>query len=205
MAIRKPATPTKRTLNALETKKKIFEKSIELFKEYGFDTVTIGDITSELDLSKGTFYVHFPSKESILIEQFRQIDAHYNEIYDLLPEDTSAVDAVLALMKGMCEYCANHVGLPLMQVIYANQATASRASLILTGDDRTIYILLDEIYAKGLSSGEFCSVPEGMRFSDIIMRSARALIYDWCLCDGAFELEAEGSRHFQLVLKLFMK
>ncbi len=34
------------------------------------------------------------------------------------------------------------------------------------------------------------------------MRSARGLIYDWCLTDGGFDLITEGDRYFRLILKL---
>ncbi len=204
MAIKKSKEPTKRELNALETKRKIFNKSIELFRKYDFDTVTIGDITGELNLSKGTFYVHFPSKESILIEQFRQIDEHYLDVLKELPEDVSAIDTLFALMDAMCEYCEDVVGLALMQVVYANQVSPRKTSTILIGENRMIYRLLEDVYQKGLASGEFRTLPEGFSFSDIIMRFARALIYDWCMTDGGFDLIQEGKEHFHLLLKLFV-
>ena len=50
---------TQRTLNALETKNKIFETAIKLFKKYGYDKVTIEDITKQAKVSKGNFYTHF--------------------------------------------------------------------------------------------------------------------------------------------------
>lgn len=47
------------------TKRKIFETSMKLFAEKGYDATSIEDITSEVGVAKGTLYYHFSSKEEI--------------------------------------------------------------------------------------------------------------------------------------------
>lgn len=54
------------------TKRKIFETSMRLFAEKGYDATSIEDITAEVGVAKGTLYYHFSSKEEIfnfLIEE----------------------------------------------------------------------------------------------------------------------------------------
>ena len=48
------------------TKRKIFEKSVDLFANKGYDKTSIEEITSVVGIAKGTLYHHFPSKEEIL-------------------------------------------------------------------------------------------------------------------------------------------
>ncbi|MCM3413480.1 TetR/AcrR family transcriptional regulator [Metabacillus sp. YM-086] len=50
-----------------ELKKQIFFKSIELFKEYGYDNVTVEKIASSCGIAKGTFFNYFPKKEHVLL------------------------------------------------------------------------------------------------------------------------------------------
>ncbi|MFD1736858.1 TetR/AcrR family transcriptional regulator [Bacillus salitolerans] len=50
-----------------ELKKHIFFKSIELFKEYGYDNVTVEKIASSCGIAKGTFFNYFPKKEHVLL------------------------------------------------------------------------------------------------------------------------------------------
>ncbi|MGM7683509.1 TetR/AcrR family transcriptional regulator [Cytobacillus sp. Hm23] len=50
-----------------ELKKQIFLKSIELFKEYGYDNVTVENIASSCGIAKGTFFNYFPKKEHVLL------------------------------------------------------------------------------------------------------------------------------------------
>ncbi|WP_416148423.1 TetR/AcrR family transcriptional regulator [Salipaludibacillus sp. HK11] len=48
-------------------KQQIFLKSIELFKEYGYENVTVEKIASESGIAKGTFFNYFPKKEHVLL------------------------------------------------------------------------------------------------------------------------------------------
>jgi AcrR family transcriptional regulator len=50
-----------------ELQKRIFLKSIELFKEYGYDNVTVESIASTCGIAKGTFFNYFPKKEHVLL------------------------------------------------------------------------------------------------------------------------------------------
>lgn len=55
-----------------QTKRQIFEKSMELFANKGYDSTSIEEITSVVGIAKGTFYYHFQKKEDIfyyLIEE----------------------------------------------------------------------------------------------------------------------------------------
>lgn len=48
-----------------KTKRKIFETSMKLFAEKGYDATSIEEITSIVGVAKGTLYYHFSSKEEI--------------------------------------------------------------------------------------------------------------------------------------------
>lgn len=55
-----------------KTKRKIFETSMRLFAEKGYDATSIEEITANVGVAKGTLYYHFSSKEEIfefLIEE----------------------------------------------------------------------------------------------------------------------------------------
>lgn len=48
-----------------KTKRKIFETSMELFAQKGYEATSIEEITSIVGVAKGTLYYHFSSKEEI--------------------------------------------------------------------------------------------------------------------------------------------
>ncbi|HYK73917.1 MAG TPA: TetR/AcrR family transcriptional regulator [Pseudoneobacillus sp.] len=50
------------------TKRRIFETSLSLFMEHGYENVSIDTIVKSIGLTKGAFYHHFVSKDAILVE-----------------------------------------------------------------------------------------------------------------------------------------
>ena len=48
-----------------KTKRKIFEISMKLFAEKGYDGTSVEEITAVVGIAKGTLYYHFSSKEEI--------------------------------------------------------------------------------------------------------------------------------------------
>ena len=48
-----------------KTKRKIFEASMKLFAEKGYENTSIEEITATVGVAKGTLYYHFSSKEEI--------------------------------------------------------------------------------------------------------------------------------------------
>ena len=65
---------TKRQQQAENSRRHIYEVSMKLFDEYGFDKVTIAMICKEANISTGAFYHYFEKKEDVLVEQYRVID-----------------------------------------------------------------------------------------------------------------------------------
>ncbi|MEI4771211.1 TetR/AcrR family transcriptional regulator [Psychrobacillus sp. FJAT-51614] len=48
----------------------IIERAVELFAKNGFESTSVQEITSACGISKGAFYLHFKSKESLLFSIF---------------------------------------------------------------------------------------------------------------------------------------
>lgn len=57
---------TRRERKKEETKERIFNAALKLFKTKGFEVTTIDDITEKADVAKGTFFNYFPKKEAVL-------------------------------------------------------------------------------------------------------------------------------------------
>ena len=49
-----------------ETRQRLIEVALRLFRERGYDATTIGEITEGADVAKGTFFNYFETKEAIL-------------------------------------------------------------------------------------------------------------------------------------------
>ena len=59
------------------SKEKIMTTALELFSKYGFDAVSISDIASKLEVTKGALYRHYESKNALfeeILDKVRNID-----------------------------------------------------------------------------------------------------------------------------------
>ena len=77
MAVR--SQPSRRERKKAERRSAIYETALELFTEHGFSHVSIEEITEAVDVSKGTFFNYFPTKDAVLVEYRRQI---YDEMHE---------------------------------------------------------------------------------------------------------------------------
>jgi AcrR family transcriptional regulator len=58
-----------------ETKERIFETALREFREVGFAAAQIDRIAKNAGIARGTFYFHFPTKDDVLLELARRINA----------------------------------------------------------------------------------------------------------------------------------
>ncbi|QQK77455.1 TetR/AcrR family transcriptional regulator [Salicibibacter cibarius] len=72
-------------------REKIKKASIQLFGEKGFKETSIQDIVRSLEVTKGTFYYYFSSKEELLTEiHFDYIDELVRNIEELSEDETKS-------------------------------------------------------------------------------------------------------------------
>ncbi|MBC3846056.1 TetR/AcrR family transcriptional regulator [Winogradskyella echinorum] len=74
-------------------REKIINKSSELFLNFGFKSVTMDDIASEMGISKKTIYVHFPNKTKL-------VEATTLQIFETV---SCGIDSICALQKNPIE------------------------------------------------------------------------------------------------------
>ena len=78
----------------IEIREKIIKAAIDAFSKYGFDGTRMDDVAKTADISKGTIYLHFKSKEDLfyaicennLAEAKQQISTMFAKKEDLVSE-----------------------------------------------------------------------------------------------------------------------
>ena len=85
------------------SRKRILDTAAELFASKGYDTVGVAEICKVSDASKGAFYHHFESKESLFIELLDQWLVKLDtQLYKILKQDLSldlGIHAILGILK----------------------------------------------------------------------------------------------------------
>lgn len=62
-----------------QKRKKILDKAWELFRKNGYEETKVEDITRELGVSKGSFYIYFKTKDEVLYEILERIKKENEE------------------------------------------------------------------------------------------------------------------------------
>jgi AcrR family transcriptional regulator len=191
---------TKRSIDAQKTKEKIYNVSLNLFSKRGYNQVTVEQISKYAGVAKGSFYTHFQSKESVLIELFHRIDAHYIEVFKHVDKNETALNKLRIFINTMCNYCNDVCGIDTMRIIYANQINNSPHIKILNNYDRSFYYFIHDFVREGQMNGEFRTDIKEKDLVDLIARHCRSILYEWCLYGDEFDLIEDGKFYTETIL-----
>lgn len=72
---------------ALKSKEKIIQTLLDLMEQHQFEDITVAEICANANISRGTFYNHFPSKESVIRTYTREIAMKYLDTNVKIDED----------------------------------------------------------------------------------------------------------------------
>jgi AcrR family transcriptional regulator len=143
-----------------ETRKRILDSALRLFADKGYDATGVAEICTTADVSKGAFYHHFPSKQAIFLELFRdwliELDA---ELGSALQTATSVPDGLLAMagqMKGVFTAADGRIGLFLEFWQQARREPEVWKELNAPYQRYQVYFA--DIVRKGIAEGSFRDV-----------------------------------------------
>src|ERR1700736_2775266 len=60
-------SPDRRQRRSSQIRERLFRAALDLFAKHGFADTTVEDVTNAADVSKGTFFNYFPSKDHLLL------------------------------------------------------------------------------------------------------------------------------------------
>ena len=192
---------TERQKKALETRNKLLHKSLELFGKYGFEHVTIEQITKACNVSKGTFYTHFPSKYDVILEKFKEFDTFYDTVEKEIDPTLSASEKILTIYNEQMLYIINVVGKDVLTTVYTAAMTNQvEEDHYLISPERKIFQILNNYIAEGVALGEFRQDLSIADMQSIIQRCMRANVYDWLIHNETFDLVKEMQLFTSVVL-----
>jgi hypothetical protein len=183
---------------------KIVSASWKLFYEQGYEDTTVEDIIKESGTSKGSFYHYFDGKDALLGTLAYLFDEKYEELENEINSDMNAVDILIFLNRQLFEMIESTVDLELIKRLYSTQLLTKNEKQLLD-HNRVYYRLLRKIVIAGQERNE---IIKEQSVNDIVKYYAfceRALIYDWCLCNGDYSLSDYSAKLLPFFLKRIEK
>ncbi len=194
---------------ALETRRRLYATAEALFTQYGFDNVSVDRIVEEAGLSKGTFYVHFETKDDLLVslisDYVKKVDMDYQALIDAFPPDMPAADMLICLVQKIMDVIIETIGLEKIKTLYRAQLTNTSYSTPTASYQRMLYKTIMDVLDIGIQRGEFVTGLPLEELANHLILSMRGLIYEWCIRYPDFDLKTKSRAHFELILKGIQK
>jgi AcrR family transcriptional regulator len=182
------------------TKGRIVSAAWKLFYEQGYENTTVEDIIFESGTSKGSFYHYFEGKDALLGSLSMIFDEKYEELRGTMDPALDAAEALLYLNRELFAMIENSVSMELLARLLSSQLV-TRGERHLLDRNRTYFRLLHQIVKGGQERGELRGdIPAGEIVSAYAMFE-RALLYDWCLNNGAYALTKYAASMLPMLLE----
>lgn len=188
---------TSRKQQAMETRIKILEIALDLFKEKGMDAVKVADICQVAGVSIGAFYHHFTSKESIIERGYQSIDAYIEESMKNRAF-ANCSEKILCLFRE-ANLVMEELGWKFIGDVYKyTLTTGNKYTLSL---ERFPYGFIQKSLEEGVASGEFVKEIAPDQAAAYLMKLVRGITFDWCICEGSYSLAEEAAKTVEIILR----
>ena len=159
-----------------KTKRKIFETSLKLFSEKGYDATSIEEITATVGVAKGTLYYHFSSKEEIfnfLIDEGMKL--LINSIEIKISKCDNTLDKIKAV--SLVQLKAVHKYENLLTIVMSQ--TWGNENINVFCKEKVIeYIsVIQKIVQEGVNNGDIVECDAEVLASEIFSLTCSTLIY----------------------------
>lgn len=183
-----------RTIQAQKTKEKIYNTSIKLFKSKGFDNVTIQDIAIASNVSVGSFYNYYKSKNDILNQQYIVADVIFKDFVENGIIGNTTKEKIKNYMLFYIDFVKNQP-FDFIKILYNNN------NKLFIKDGRAMQTLLDPIINEGIKSEEITASMNVNEINEFLYQAMRGLIFHWCLHEGNFDIHQRADQYLDLILR----
>ncbi|HEX8732770.1 MAG TPA: TetR/AcrR family transcriptional regulator [Ktedonobacterales bacterium] len=119
-------TPSLKERQRQERERLILRAASELFAEQGYHATSLEDIAARVGIAKGTIYLHFASKDDLVIALMKQgFDQYVKAFQDALESGATPHDKLLAVIEQFTSAAA-HQGYVTFTGMMQNPAILSR-------------------------------------------------------------------------------
>lgn len=188
--------------NGRNTKGRIVAAAWKLFYEQGYENTTVEDIVYESETSKGSFYHYFEGKDALMGSLSVLFDEKYEELRGRIDPRMDTVEVLIWLNQELFSMIDTSVPLELLSRLLSSQlVTHGEKHLLDRG--RTYFKLLTQVVRTGQERGELSRAVTANEIVKAYAMFERALMYDWCLCEGEYALSGYAARMMPVFLEGF--
>lgn len=183
--------------NESNTKETIRDVAMDLFREKGYENVTIMDICHGCGITKRTFYYHYESKADLLSGVVNYWGIKAERLLHTFASEEKSIDILWQLMQVYCTN-AEKYGPNILKQVYI--LMVQNGSDIHFPHDMYLYDLAIQLLNKAQAAGEIRNpgAPEEIVF--ILFHSLRSISISWAAENGGYNLIREYRKSFDIIV-----
>lgn len=189
---------------AILTKNKVFETAIELIRTKGYDNVTISEICEKAGVAKGTFYVHYKSKEDIIKESYYSDMSEFvlKNYKRLISEDNNMniKDKIEKFLISELEF-TNYVGFEMTCRAYITNLTECISKETKHFEKRDFTKELKDLISEGIDQKTFNTNQTSEEIFLYLESFVRGFMASWCFSNAEFDIVKNGEKYIKEILK----
>lgn len=183
----------------------ILVKSIDLFKINGFESVTINQICETCGITKRTFYYHYDSKKSLLLDYFSLVDENIEITLKHMDDHASWLDKCWEIksiyIRGLVYLNADILkNLIIIDMNQQNRMFSFELNDFDLNLKRLRQIVLD-FTEKGQKAGEINDAFSAEELSYCFASAFLGLAVNWSSSGGNFDLVNASKKYFDMIYK----
>lgn len=187
----------------IKRKERIILTVIEIINELGFQGLSTKEITKRQDISDGTLYKHFKSKNEIIIATLE----YYSKFDDCIKETIeinkfSPKESITFFFKMLAEYYENYPAITALTTLRESLQHEIDIAKINKQifENRSKFMI--HYLEKGKESREFKSDIDSELLTEILLGSFREIILKWRINNFNFPLKERIMLSVETILKL---
>jgi AcrR family transcriptional regulator len=189
--------PSRRDRKKERTRGEIYSAAMNLFLRRGFEAVTIEEICDAADVARGTFFLHFPTKEALLAEYGTRANQDLAEL--IRNYQGNATATLRAALKMLAERALQQ---PDVVRLHVREVLSRPPVFLESHQDQTenLVSLIAAVIGRGQVAGEFRRKLEPALAAVALCATYFALIYEWARRGGKLHIEAAIAQTLDIVL-----
>lgn len=203
------STSARREREKRQRRREILEAARRLFCEKGYAAATMDDIAEAAELSKGTVYLYFRSKDelyaSVVLEGFEKLEERLRE---LASSDAPVREKVLNILRAFIEHCVSNPEYFRLTQLFAGGSALDNLPAQLREDieahARDLLMLGAGVVEQGVREGVFRRDLDPFMASLIAWRALTGLL-DLVIFGGELVRKKDMQRLMAQALDLFMR
>lgn len=171
-----------------KTRMLIIKNAIKLFKEKGYQNVSVQDICDRSNIKRASFYYHFKTKESIIDSYYDNLELPQTDYSKLITSSNCWLKLWLLTLPSI--RWTIDMGAELLSVVFMLNFQNGGTSFFPLQEASQKDLIIN-IIKKGQATGQFKNSKNPVDLYHNMRNSIIGIAAVWCMKNGSFDEEEE--------------